>query len=149
MREHIADAYAYTIVNWANFLMMTLAPYPGLKAYLARVAQRAARAGCAARRGTAEVGVVPMHSAPECAAAVLLPALPRVVAAASMCAHCRPVLASGWSQPGGQKPQCCLQRVPSAVRLHCCGRPARYSSQEKTRAGRTSRTPQNGLCPGQ
>lgn len=36
----IADAYAYTIANWANFLMMTLAPYPGLKAYLARVAQR-------------------------------------------------------------------------------------------------------------
>ena len=36
----IADAYAYTIVNWANFLMMTLAPYPNLKAYLARVAQR-------------------------------------------------------------------------------------------------------------
>jgi glutathione S-transferase len=36
----IADAYAYTIINWANVLMMTLAPYPSLKAYLVRVAQR-------------------------------------------------------------------------------------------------------------
>jgi glutathione S-transferase len=36
----IADTYAYTIVNWSSFLMMTLAPYPNLKAYLARVTQR-------------------------------------------------------------------------------------------------------------
>ena len=36
----IADAYAYTIINWSNFLMMTLVPYPNLQAYLARVAKR-------------------------------------------------------------------------------------------------------------
>jgi glutathione S-transferase len=38
----VADAYAFTIVNWANFLMLPLAPYPHLKAYLARVAARPA-----------------------------------------------------------------------------------------------------------
>ena len=38
----VADAYAFTIVNWANFLAIPLAPYPNLKAYLARVAARPA-----------------------------------------------------------------------------------------------------------
>jgi glutathione S-transferase len=36
----IADAYAFTIVNWANFLAIPLTPYPHLKDYLARVSQR-------------------------------------------------------------------------------------------------------------
>ena len=38
----IADAYAFTIVNWANFLALPLKPYPALQAYLARVAARPA-----------------------------------------------------------------------------------------------------------
>jgi len=38
----VADAYAFTIVNWANFLALPLTPYPHLKAYLARVAARPA-----------------------------------------------------------------------------------------------------------
>ena len=38
----VADAYAFTIVNWANFLAIALTPYPNLKAYLARVAARPA-----------------------------------------------------------------------------------------------------------
>jgi len=36
----VADAYAFTIVNWANFVAVPLAPYPHLQAYLARVAAR-------------------------------------------------------------------------------------------------------------
>lgn len=36
----VADAYAFTIVNWANFLALPLTAYPHLKAYLARVAAR-------------------------------------------------------------------------------------------------------------
>lgn len=36
----VADAYAFTIVNWANFLAMPLTPYPHLLAYLVRVSQR-------------------------------------------------------------------------------------------------------------
>jgi glutathione S-transferase len=38
----IADVYAYTILNWTNFLGMSLAAYPNLQAYLQRVAQRPA-----------------------------------------------------------------------------------------------------------
>jgi glutathione S-transferase len=38
----VADAYAFTIVNWSNFLAIPLKPYPKLEAYLARVAARAA-----------------------------------------------------------------------------------------------------------
>ena len=38
----VADAYAFTIVNWANFLALPLAPYPRLQAYLARVSARPA-----------------------------------------------------------------------------------------------------------
>jgi len=37
----VADAYAFTIVNWAHFLALPLTPYPHLQAYLARVAARA------------------------------------------------------------------------------------------------------------
>ena len=36
----VADAYAFAIVNWANLLALPLAPYPGLQAWLARVAAR-------------------------------------------------------------------------------------------------------------
>lgn len=38
----VADAYAFTIVNWANFLAVPLKPYPNLLAYLKRVSSRPA-----------------------------------------------------------------------------------------------------------
>ena len=36
----VADAYGFTIVNWANFLALPLTPYPQLRAYLGRVSRR-------------------------------------------------------------------------------------------------------------
>lgn len=36
----VADAYAFTIINWAKFVAVPLAPYPHLRAYLARIAGR-------------------------------------------------------------------------------------------------------------
>ena len=36
----VADAYCFTIVNWANLLAVPLKPYPNLQTYLARVASR-------------------------------------------------------------------------------------------------------------
>jgi len=36
----VADAYAFTIVNWTNFLKIDLKPYPNLSAFMARVAAR-------------------------------------------------------------------------------------------------------------
>jgi glutathione S-transferase len=39
-RFTIADAYGFTIVNWANFLSIDLKPYPHLSAYLDRIAAR-------------------------------------------------------------------------------------------------------------
>ena len=36
----VADAYCFTIVNWANFLSLSLKAYPHLQAYLTRVASR-------------------------------------------------------------------------------------------------------------
>jgi glutathione S-transferase len=36
----VADAYAFAIVNWSNFLGLPLSSVPHLKAYLARVAAR-------------------------------------------------------------------------------------------------------------
>jgi glutathione S-transferase len=36
----VADAYAFTIVNWSNFVKIDLAPYPNLSAFMARVAAR-------------------------------------------------------------------------------------------------------------
>ncbi|HZF78884.1 MAG TPA: glutathione transferase GstA [Rubrivivax sp.] len=36
----VADAYAFTIINWANFLALPLTPYPNLKAFLTRVSER-------------------------------------------------------------------------------------------------------------
>ncbi|HSV54208.1 MAG TPA: glutathione transferase GstA [Burkholderiaceae bacterium] len=38
----VADAYCFTIVNWSNFLGISLKPYAALSAYLDRVAQRPA-----------------------------------------------------------------------------------------------------------
>lgn len=38
----VADAYAFTILNWTRFLGLPLTAYPHLQAYLARVAQRPA-----------------------------------------------------------------------------------------------------------
>jgi glutathione S-transferase len=38
----VADAYCFTIVNWCNFLGISLKSYPVLSAYLARVAARPA-----------------------------------------------------------------------------------------------------------
>jgi glutathione S-transferase len=39
-RFSVADAYAFAIVNWSRFLMISLAPYPALAAYLDRIAAR-------------------------------------------------------------------------------------------------------------
>lgn len=39
-RFSAADAYAFAIVNWSHFLMVSLQPYPALAAYMARVAER-------------------------------------------------------------------------------------------------------------
>jgi len=36
----VADAYAFTIVNWANFLALPLTPYPYLKTYVTRLSAR-------------------------------------------------------------------------------------------------------------
>ncbi|MBZ6076338.1 glutathione transferase GstA [Microvirga puerhi] len=42
--EHftVADAYAFTIVNWSHFLNVDLKPFPRLSAYLDRIAARPA-----------------------------------------------------------------------------------------------------------
>jgi glutathione S-transferase len=36
----VADAYAFTIINWSNFLKVNLKPYPNLSAFMTRVAAR-------------------------------------------------------------------------------------------------------------
>ena len=36
----VADAYAFTIINWPNFLKIDLKPYPYLSTFMARVAAR-------------------------------------------------------------------------------------------------------------
>jgi glutathione S-transferase len=36
----VADAYAFTIINWSNFVGIDLKPYPNLSAFMARVAAR-------------------------------------------------------------------------------------------------------------
>jgi len=41
-RFTVADAYAFVIVNWSNFLGIDLSPYPSLAAFLTRVAARPA-----------------------------------------------------------------------------------------------------------
>jgi glutathione S-transferase len=47
----IADAYAFTIVSWSNYLAIDLRPYPHLQAYLARVAARPAVQAALAAEG--------------------------------------------------------------------------------------------------
>jgi glutathione S-transferase len=36
----VADAYAFTIVNWTNFIKMDLKPYPNVAAFMGRVGSR-------------------------------------------------------------------------------------------------------------
>ena len=36
----VADAYAFTILSWSDFLKIDLEPYPKLREFLARVAAR-------------------------------------------------------------------------------------------------------------
>jgi glutathione S-transferase len=36
----VADAYAFTVLNWANFLALPLTAYPHVQAYMARVSAR-------------------------------------------------------------------------------------------------------------
>jgi glutathione S-transferase len=50
-RFTVADAYAFTIVNWANFLHIDLKPHPHLAAYLQRVAARPAVQAALAAEG--------------------------------------------------------------------------------------------------
>jgi glutathione S-transferase len=38
----VADAYAFTVLNWTNFLKIDLSPYANLTAYMARIAARPA-----------------------------------------------------------------------------------------------------------
>jgi glutathione S-transferase len=38
----VADAYAYTILNWANFQQIDLKPYANVSAFMARAAARPA-----------------------------------------------------------------------------------------------------------
>ncbi|MGL6208628.1 MAG: glutathione transferase GstA [Paracoccaceae bacterium] len=38
----IADAYAFVVTNWANFTGLSMAPWPNLQAFMARVASRPA-----------------------------------------------------------------------------------------------------------
>ncbi len=38
----VADAYAWTVVNWSNFVNIDLGQWPNLKAYHAKIAQRPA-----------------------------------------------------------------------------------------------------------
>jgi glutathione S-transferase len=50
-RFTVADAYAFTIVNWANFLHIDLKPTPNLRAYLERIAARPAVQAALAAEG--------------------------------------------------------------------------------------------------
>ncbi|MGH8415363.1 MAG: glutathione binding-like protein, partial [Gammaproteobacteria bacterium] len=36
----VADAYAYTIISWSYFHKLDLNPYPHLRAYMKRIAER-------------------------------------------------------------------------------------------------------------
>lgn len=36
----VADGYAFTVVNWTNFVGIDLHPYPNLQAYMARIGSR-------------------------------------------------------------------------------------------------------------
>lgn len=41
-RFTVADAYLFTVLNWAGFVKLDLSPYPGLLAYQSRIAARPA-----------------------------------------------------------------------------------------------------------
>lgn len=43
----VADAYAYTIINWSYFHKLDLNPYPYLRAYMKRIAERPSVRGTA------------------------------------------------------------------------------------------------------
>ncbi|MBV1775278.1 glutathione transferase GstA [Burkholderiaceae bacterium DAT-1] len=47
----IADAYAFTVINWANFLSIPLADYPHIQDYMARIAARPAVQAALAAEG--------------------------------------------------------------------------------------------------
>lgn len=47
----VADAYAYTVLNWATYLKMPMDDYPAIRAYLKRVAQRPAVAKAMRQEG--------------------------------------------------------------------------------------------------
>jgi glutathione S-transferase len=47
----VADAYAFAILNWVNFLSIPITAYPNLKAYLARVSSRPAVAAALRAEG--------------------------------------------------------------------------------------------------
>ncbi len=36
----MADAYAFAVLNWANFLSLPMGAYPNVQAYMARVGAR-------------------------------------------------------------------------------------------------------------
>lgn len=38
----VADAYAFAVLNWVNFLSIPIASFPSLRAYLTRVSSRPA-----------------------------------------------------------------------------------------------------------
>lgn len=38
----VVDAYAFTIINWCNFLQLSLQAWPNIRAYLARIGERPA-----------------------------------------------------------------------------------------------------------
>ncbi len=41
-RFSVADAYAFVILNWSNFIGLPLTPWPKLEAYMTRIAARPA-----------------------------------------------------------------------------------------------------------
>lgn len=47
----VADAYAFTIVNWSNFLGLPFTKYPNLQAYMGRVSSRPAAQGALRAEG--------------------------------------------------------------------------------------------------
>ena len=49
-----ADAYAFTIVNWVNFVAMDLNAYPSLAAYMSRIAERPSVRAALAAEGLAK-----------------------------------------------------------------------------------------------
>ncbi len=52
-RFTVVDAYAFTIANWCNFVKIDLAPYPNVRAFLARVGERSSVRAALAAEGLA------------------------------------------------------------------------------------------------